>query len=356
MAALAGLLLSQRCEERLMSRYKVLIGATATAFALSVMPAWAQTPRGGGGSDRGGGGNRGGGAAASPRGGGGGGGAATNSGGSGDSSAGGSSSASGGSSFSSPAISAPSARSRSEYTAPQRPRSSGAARPRTSSDRGGSDRGGSSDRGRAVPRASGSTTDGSRGTTRTPSANAAPDNDRVRANPAARAVPTHARPRNGEPLTGAAVRRQSPPFHPGTDIIIGYYPYYGYGQYYFPGYGFGLGYSFYDPLFYDPYAYGYSGGSGGYGSGGYGYSRGGYRDTGSLRLKLKPRDAQVFVDGYYVGTVDEFDGMFQRLGIESGGHRIEVKADGYEPLQFEVLITPGETVTYKGEMKREQIQ
>jgi hypothetical protein len=334
-----------------MSRYKVLIGATATAFALSVMPAWAQTPRGGGGSDRGGGGNRGGGAAASPRGDGGGG-AATSGGGSGGSSVGGSSAASGGSSFSSPAISAPSARSRSEYTAPQRPRSSGAAKPRAGSDRGGSDRG-SSDRGRAVPRASGSTTDGSRGTTRAPSANAAPDNDRVRANPATRAVPTHARPRNGEPLTGAAVRRQTPPVGPGNNIIIGYYPYYGYGQYYFPGYGFGLGYSFYDPLFYDPYAYGYSGG---YGSGGYGYSRGGYRDTGSLRLKLKPRDAQVFVDGYYVGTVDEFDGMFQRLGIESGGHRIEVKADGYEPLQFEVLITPGETVTYKGEMKRDQIQ
>ena len=28
--------------------------------------------------------------------------------------------------------------------------------------------------------------------------------------------------------------------------------------------------------------------------------------------------------------------------------------EGYELLQFEVLITPGETVTYKGEMKRIQ--
>ncbi len=52
--------------------------------------------------------------------------------------------------------------------------------------------------------------------------------------------------------------------------------------------------------------------------------------------------------------VDSFDGTFQRLGIEGGGHRIELKAEGYEPLQFEVLITPGETVTYKGEMKRIQ--
>ena len=56
----------------------------------------------------------------------------------------------------------------------------------------------------------------------------------------------------------------------------------------------------------------------------------GSHDTGSLRLKIKPREAQVYVDGYLVGNVDSFDGRFQKLGIESGGHRIELKADGYE--------------------------
>jgi hypothetical protein len=29
-------------------------------------------------------------------------------------------------------------------------------------------------------------------------------------------------------------------------------------------------------------------------------------------------------------------------------------AEGYEPLQFEVLVSPGETATYKGELKRIQ--
>jgi hypothetical protein len=141
----------------------------------------------------------------------------------------------------------------------------------------------------------------------------------------------------------------------------GYYPYY--GGYWGSGYGYGLGYM-YDP-FWSPFGYGgygYGGGGYGYGDpygGGGGYyvggSSGGYgretRDTGSLRLKIKPRDAQVYVDGYLVGDVDSFDGAFQKLGIESGGHRVELKADGFEPLQFEVLITAGETVTYKGEMK-----
>jgi PEGA domain len=140
------------------------------------------------------------------------------------------------------------------------------------------------------------------------------------------------------------------------------YPYYPWG-FWGPGYGFGLGYLYYDP-WYGGYGYGYPGGYGDdFGYGGYsggGYSGGGggygvsqsYRDNGSLRLKIDPKQAQVYIDGYYVGLVDSFDGAFQKLGIEGGGHRVELKAEGYEPLQFEVLITPGETVTYKGEMKR----
>ena len=148
-----------------------------------------------------------------------------------------------------------------------------------------------------------------------------------------------------------------PPYYPGYPVYPIYpgYPWGGWG----PGYGWGLGY------YYDPFWYGYGGfgwpgyyGGGYYGGGYYGGGGGYYsssdRDTGNLRLKIKPREAQVFVDGYYVGVVDSFDGTFQRLGIEGGGHRIELKAEGYEPLQFEVLITPGETVTYKGEMKRIQ--
>jgi hypothetical protein len=126
--------------------------------------------------------------------------------------------------------------------------------------------------------------------------------------------------------------------------------------------GYGLGYAYYDPFWYGGVGYGYPyyGGYGGYGGyyggggGGY-YSSGGYsntyRDAGSLRLKIKPREGQVFVDGYFVGEVDSFDGTFQKLTLDGGGHRVEIKAEGYEPLQFEVLITPGETVTYKGEMK-----
>ena len=115
------------------------------------------------------------------------------------------------------------------------------------------------------------------------------------------------------------------------------------GGYYYPwgwgGLGFGGYYGgFYDPWWYDTYPAGY----------GYGY---GYVDEGSLRLKVKPRDASVYVDGYYAGRVDEFDGVFQRLKMDSGPHRIEIRQDGYEPLNFEVRIQPNRTVTYDGELK-----
>ena len=67
---------------------------------------------------------------------------------------------------------------------------------------------------------------------------------------------------------------------------------------------------FYSP-FYDPFFYGY--GYGPWGPGPWGYPYGGYRwaNEASLRLDVKPRDAQVYVDGYYAGIVDQYDGKLR---------------------------------------------
>ena len=182
-----------------------------------------------------------------------------------------------------------------------------------------------------------------------------------------RAVPAYSRPRDGRPVTGQAVERSTYPGGGGGYPIYGnpgygypgygypYYPYdpfygYGYGPWY-GGYVFGLGY-FYDPFgyygYYSPYNddYGYSSGSG---SGRYSYDYG--RPVGQLRLKVNPKQGQVYVDGYFAGEVDSFDGMFQRLSIEAGAHKVEIRAEGYETVTFDVMVTPGETVTYKGELK-----
>jgi hypothetical protein len=158
------------------------------------------------------------------------------------------------------------------------------------------------------------------------------------------------RPREDRPAVGTAIPRSEAP--PPNIIIGGGGGYYPWGGYYYPGYypwgyagiGFGGYYGWYDPWFY--------GGYGPYYGGPYygGYYGGSY--DGGLRLKVKPSEAEVFVDGYYVGIVDEFDNPFQQLQLESGPHRVEVREDGYEPLTFEVRIVPGKTITYKSEMKK----
>ena len=68
---------------------------------------------------------------------------------------------------------------------------------------------------------------------------------------------------------------------------------------------------------------------------------------GSVRIVDAPPDAQVFVDGYYAGVVDDYDGVFQHLNLEPGSHRIEIQLPGYAPIGFDVFVQPGETITYR---------
>ncbi|MEO5897899.1 MAG: PEGA domain-containing protein [Vicinamibacterales bacterium] len=196
-----------------------------------------------------------------------------------------------------------------------------------------------------------------------------------------RAIPAYSRPRDGRTPVGSAAERVGPPPNRGGDRgnygsyydpyyygnFYGYGNSYGYGSYngygygnygygrWMPGYGFGLGY-FYDPFaygMYSPYDTGYGYG-GGYGGQGYSQSYGRSRATGQLRLKVKPEHGQVYVDGYYVGDVDSFDGVFQRMPIEAGTHRVEIRAAGFQPVTFDVMVIAGETVTFKGELRRVQ--
>jgi hypothetical protein len=58
----------------------------------------------------------------------------------------------------------------------------------------------------------------------------------------------------------------------------------------------------------------------------------------------------VFADGYYVGIVDDFDGVFQHMNLEAGPHRIEIRAPGYPPIAVDVNVQPGETITYRADL------
>jgi hypothetical protein len=55
----------------------------------------------------------------------------------------------------------------------------------------------------------------------------------------------------------------------------------------------------------------------------------------------------VYVDGYYAGIVDDFDGTFQRLTVEPGPHQIEIVVPGAPPFIFDVNAQPGRTITIR---------
>ncbi len=71
---------------------------------------------------------------------------------------------------------------------------------------------------------------------------------------------------------------------------------------------------------------------------------------GGVRIDLPQRDAQVFVDSYYTGIVNNFDGALQHLDLTPGPHHLEVRAEGYDPIAFDVNVQPGQTITYSADM------
>lgn len=159
--------------------------------------------------------------------------------------------------------------------------------------------------------------------------------------------------------SSSTAQRRHPRAGTGSGHGGGYYPGYpvypGYsgwgGGYYYPGWG----YSYWWPYsgWYGGY-WGYPGGNWGYpGSfGGSAYHYAG--EEASVRVLVDPSEARVYVDGYYTGTVDDFDGLFQRLRLSPGRHEITLKLEGYKTHRVRVYLTPSHTLKLSYEMQRGQ--
>ena len=170
-----------------------------------------------------------------------------------------------------------------------------------------------------------------------------------------RAVPRGAAPRTLGPITrGYYPGRIAPrivninPYRPyyypyRRGLTVGFYSSFGY-PYRYGYYGYPYDYTY--PLDYGyPYSYGYAPYRYAMPPPAYVTAVPGYA-YGGVRIQGAPEESQVFVDGYYVGIVDDFDGALQHLNLQSGPHRIEVRAPGFAPVSFDVNVTPGQTLTY----------
>ncbi len=73
--------------------------------------------------------------------------------------------------------------------------------------------------------------------------------------------------------------------------------------------------------------------------------------TATLKLKIKPKRAAVFLDEKYVGHAGEFGGAFRSMKISPGKHRIRVELPGYRTFDTEVNLLADQATEVKTELK-----
>jgi hypothetical protein len=72
---------------------------------------------------------------------------------------------------------------------------------------------------------------------------------------------------------------------------------------------------------------------------------------GGIALDIAPANAEVAVDGAFVGYAQDFSPTRQPLTLTPGRHHIELQAPGMAPLAFDVDIMPGQVIPYRGSLQ-----
>jgi hypothetical protein len=131
-------------------------------------------------------------------------------------------------------------------------------------------------------------------------------------------------------------------------------PYYGFRPHLSIGFGVWLGVSV-------PYPWAYFGTYmprvyGSYGQGYYGRTYVGVAPAvqlyGGVSFDIQPADADLFVDGEYVGSVGTFTPYGEPLTLYPGVHRIAIVRQGFRTMEFEVAVQPGQVIPYRGMLAR----
>jgi hypothetical protein len=133
--------------------------------------------------------------------------------------------------------------------------------------------------------------------------------------------------------------------------VYPYYPYYGY-PYVYPQYGYPTAPEYYPPQTYaQPQTYGGDYGAGGVTAGLSTYFMElGNQNVSGLTFDVYPPTAEVFIDSVYVGIVQDFSAG-RALTVAPGMHRVELHVPGYATATFDVALTAGQVVPYRGELQ-----
>ncbi len=142
-------------------------------------------------------------------------------------------------------------------------------------------------------------------------------------------APRYVTPRYVAPRYGSSYGYARPYYHVTS-------PYYAFRPRLRIGFGIYIGYPVAFPSWYDPYTPGV-----------FPSYRPGVQ-YGGLSLDIQPYDAAVYVDGDYVGVVNDFSPLQAPLTLPAGVHHLDIDADGFAPLSFDITVVPGQVIPYQG--------
>ncbi|HQR67731.1 MAG TPA: PEGA domain-containing protein [Thermoanaerobaculia bacterium] len=74
---------------------------------------------------------------------------------------------------------------------------------------------------------------------------------------------------------------------------------------------------------------------------------------GIVSTNVEPEEAEVWLDGTYIGTADDFDGNPDYLYLRPGAYKLEFRLANYEPLAVDVSVGKGEYVGLGQKLKLE---
>jgi len=145
--------------------------------------------------------------------------------------------------------------------------------------------------------------------------------------------------------------------HPGTGNPPGHGYRPGYGRGHYPGWG---GYSHYRPAYWGSYGFypwyvstwwwwgspywgwGWYGWPGAYGYVADGVGVASASRYAAVKTDITPEEAEVWLEGRYIGTADDFDGYPDYLYLAPGKYHMEFQLTGHEPLAIDLDVSRGE--------------
>ena len=74
-------------------------------------------------------------------------------------------------------------------------------------------------------------------------------------------------------------------------------------------------------------------------------------NMGGVSFEMTPATAEIWIDGNYYGTANQFTAASQPLGLPVGRHHIELREPGYQVSAFDVDIVAGQVIPFQGQLE-----